>query len=158
MATVTSVNASPTGGVPKPPVDQAAIHTNGVTGDRQNHTKFHGGPMRAVCLYSQDHIDALRDEGHPISPGTIGENVTIAGLDWDALLPGVRLAIGDEVELEVTTYAVPCHQIAESFIRADSSRVSQKLYPGWARVYTKVLREGTVRTGDDVRILHTASV
>lgn len=152
MPTVTSVNASPTGGVPKPPVLFARVHAEGVEGDKQNNLKFHGGPMRAVCLYSQDRIDALNDEGHPITPGSIGENVTIAGLDWDTIVPGVRLAVG-EVELEMTEYTVPCNKIAESFLRADILRVSQKASPGWSRVYTKVLKEGVVRVGDAVRVL-----
>ena len=152
-AIVTSVNASPTGGVPKPPVLFAYVHVGGVDGDKQNNLKYHGGPMRAVCLYSQDRIDALNDEGHPITPGSIGENVTIRGLDWDAMIPGVRVAIGDVVRLEVTQYTVPCSKIADSFLRADILRVGQPSNPGWSRLYTKVLAEGVVRVGDAVRIL-----
>lgn len=152
-AVVTSVNASPTGGVPKPPVLFARLHATGVDGDRQNNLKYHGGPMRAVCLYSQDRIDALNDEGHPITPGSIGENVTIRGLDWDMIVPGVRLAIGDVIRLEVTEYTVPCNKIADSFVRADILRVGQKANPGWSRVYTKVLAEGVVSVGDAVRVL-----
>ena len=153
MPVVTSVNASPTGGVPKPPVLFAYIRVGGVDGDKQNNLKYHGGPMRAVCLYSQDRIDALNDEGHPITPGSIGENVTIRGLDWDTVVPGVRLAIGDAVRLEVTEYTVPCSKIAGSFIRADILRVGQPANPGWSRVYTKVLAEGVVRVGDAVRLI-----
>ena len=33
---------------------------------------------------------ALQAEGHPISPGSTGENVTIAGLDWASLRAGTR--------------------------------------------------------------------
>lgn len=152
-ARVTSVNASPTGGVPKPPVGRTAVHVGGVTGDKQNNLKFHGGPMRAVCLYSQERIDALRDEGHPISPGTIGENVTLAGIDWNNVVPGVRFQIGNEVELEVTQYTVPCKKIGGSFVRNDFLRVGQKTYPGWSRVYTKVLKEGVIAVGDAVKLI-----
>ena len=31
-------------------------------------------------------------------------------------------------------------------------RVAQKVHPGWSRLYARVLREGTVRTGDAVRL------
>ena len=154
MATVHSINVSPTGGVPKRPVMFARIHAGGVDGDKQNNLKYHGGPMRAVCLYSLDRIHALNDEGHPITPGSIGENVTISGLDWDVMVPGVRLTIG-EVELEMTQYTVPCSKIADSFFRADILRVSQPANPGWSRVYTKVLKEGTIHVGDAVT-LHPA--
>ena len=157
IATVHSVNASPTGGVPKSPVLFARIHTAGVEGDMQNNLKYHGGPMRAVCLYSLERIAALRDEGHPITPGSIGENVTISGLDWDSVVPGVRLTIGDDIELEVTQYTIPCAKIGPSFIRNDSLRVGQDANPGWSRVYTKVLREGVVRVGDAVTLVATAA-
>lgn len=151
MPAVVSINVSPTGGVPKLPVMFARIHSQGVDGDKQNNLKYHGGPMRAVCLYSLERINALRAEGHPITPGSIGENVTISGLDWDTIVPGVRLTIG-EVELEVTQYTVPCAKIANSFMHADSLRVGQKVNPGWSRVYTKVLREGTIHVGDAVSL------
>jgi MOSC domain-containing protein YiiM len=28
------------------------------------------------------------------------------------------------------------------------ARISQKRHPGWSRVYTRVVREGTIRAGD----------
>jgi MOSC domain-containing protein YiiM len=71
------------GGVPKHPVLEAVIATSGVVGDRQENLKFHGGPDRALCLYSQELIEQLQDEGHAIEAGSSGENLTIAGLDWE---------------------------------------------------------------------------
>ncbi|MBI5672635.1 MAG: methyltransferase domain-containing protein [Nitrospirae bacterium] len=92
------------GGVPKLPVLEATVSDKGVDGDRQRNLKFHGGPDRAVCLYSLELIMRLQDEGHPIDPGSSGENLTVSGLDWDQVRPGVRLTIGPEVQLEVTSY------------------------------------------------------
>ena len=82
------------GGVPKLPVGHARVRTGGMDGDRQANRKYHGGPDRALCLYSQDRLDALSAEGHPVGRGALGENVTIAGLSWDLVQPGARLRIG----------------------------------------------------------------
>ena len=71
------------GGVPKHPVLEAVISKTGVEGDRQQNLKFHGGPDRAVCLYSQELIERLQDEGHSIEAGFSGENLTLAGLEWE---------------------------------------------------------------------------
>src|SRR4051812_12810030 len=70
------------GGVPKLAVEEAVVTTNGLAGDRQRDRRFHGGPNRALCLYSDDLIEQLALEGHPIVRGSAGENVTIRGLDW----------------------------------------------------------------------------
>jgi MOSC domain-containing protein YiiM len=144
------ININPEGGVPKYPVEQTTLETGGVAGDKQRHRKIHGGPMRAVCLFSLERIEALQAEGHPIVPGTAGENLTIAGLDWESLSVGDRLLIGELVEIELTSYTAPCENIAESFAGGTFTRISQKLHPGWSRFYAKVLSEGEVHMGDRV--------
>jgi MOSC domain-containing protein YiiM len=140
------------GGVPKRPVFEARISVKGVEGDRQQNLAVHGGPDRAVCLYSLEILERLQDEGHPIDAGLSGENLTCAGLDWAAVKPGVQLSIGPEVLLEVTSYTSPCQKNAHWFRDDDFKRISQKQNPGWSRVYAKVLREGVVRPGDAVTI------
>lgn len=142
------------GGVPKLPVEAATVHANGMEGDRQRNLRFHGGPDRALCLYSQERIDALAAEGHPIVPGAVGENVTIAGIPWERVRPGARLALG-EVEAEVTAYTTPCRTIVAAFHDERSTRIAQTQYPGWSRVYVRILREGSLHVGDRVA-LHAA--
>ncbi len=150
MPTIHSINVNPAGGVPKRAVRDAIIHVDRVVGDKQRNLKYHGGPLRAVCLYSLERIEALQAEGHPITPGSTGENLTIQGLDWNIVTPGTKLAIGDGVLLEVTTYTAPCKNIAGSFTLKNFMRSSQDRHPGWSRVYAKVLRPGTVKVGDSV--------
>lgn len=141
------------GGVPKLPVDEAEVTPTGLVGDRQAHTKIHGGPERAVCLFSLELIEELRREGHPITPGSVGENITIRGLDWAKLEPGSRLALGDEVVLEITSYTNPCNSIGDSFIKGNFRRIAQKKHPGYSRLYARVLSTGRLRTGQEVRVL-----
>jgi MOSC domain-containing protein YiiM len=150
--TVFRINCS-NGGVPKLPVERAYLTAEGLLGDRQKHTDVHGGPERALCIYSAEIIERLRAEGHPIAPGTAGENVTLAGFDWSAMLPGTRLRLGGEVEVEITRYTAPCKNIAGSFFDGRFTRISQKVHPGWSRVYARVLREGWLVTGQTVELV-----
>ena len=143
-----SINVSD-GGVPKLPRPWAQVRVDGVEGDRQEDRRYHGGPDRAVSLFSLDLIEALQGEGHPIVPGSIGENLTLHGIEWTDVRPDARIEIGD-VLLEVTRAASPCHTIAASFHDGVFTRVSQKVHPGWSRFYARVLREGLVSTGDRV--------
>jgi len=138
------------GGVPKRAVPQARVTKEGVEGDRQRNLKVHGGPDRAVCIYSLEVIEALREEGHSIAPGSAGENFTLAGLDWTRVTPGTKLRIGDAVRLEIMSYTAPCDHNACWFKDEDFSRMSQKKHPGWSRVYARVLSEGVVKQGDPV--------
>lgn len=147
---VASINVSD-GGVPKRPVPEAAVSRAGVAGDRQRDLRYHGGPDRAVSLLGAEVIEALAAEGHPIAAGTTGENLTIAGLRWSDVRPGVALQVG-AVRLLVTSYAAPCRTIAASFAGRTFGRVSQKTHPGWSRVYARVLEPGLVRVGDPVRL------
>lgn len=139
------------GGVPKLPIPQARLSSDGVEGDRQNDRRHHGGPDRAVCIYSLELIEELRREGHPIVPGSAGENLTVSGLEWDSIAPGVQLTVGGAV-LEVVSFTVPCKTIRASFADGRFERISQKTNPGWSRVYARVLFAGEARTGDAVEI------
>ncbi len=149
---ITQINVS-AGGVPKHAVPAARVTTLGLEGDVQLNRRLHGGPERALCLFALERIRALQAEGHPITPGSIGENLTLEGVDWGAVTPGARLQLGADIILEVTAYTAPCTNITGSFRDRDSARVSQKRHPGDSRVYARVLREGTLASGDLARIL-----
>jgi MOSC domain-containing protein YiiM len=147
---VESINRS-SGGVPKAPVLEARITFGGLEGDRQSHPGPHGGPERAVCLYSRERIEALRGEGHPIEVGLTGENLTLSGVDWGRIVPGTQIEVGEAL-LEITRFASPCGNIAAAFHDGDVSRISEDLNPGWSRVCARVLHEGLVPTGDPVLV------
>jgi MOSC domain-containing protein YiiM len=150
-ATVAFINVS-NGGVPKVARASAYIDAAGVEGDRQRNLEVHGGPDRAVCLYSLSLIHALQAEGHPIAPGTIGENLTLDGLDWSCMAPGVRLEAGEAL-LELTGFTAPCKHIRRSFRDERFVRVSQKVHPGWSRLYARVLQPGLVVVGAAARLV-----
>ncbi len=142
-----SINLS-RGGVPKLPVQSAEVTTRGVAGDAQRDLRLHGGPDRALCLWSLEVILALQREGHPVHIGSTGENFTLSGLPWQELVPGSRLAVGEQVRLEITDYATPCRTIWHSFRLRRYGRISHKKHPGESRLYARVLQPGWVRVGD----------
>ena len=153
---IVQINVSP-GGVPKLPVPEARVRALGLDGDGHRDEEHHGGPERAVCLFSLEQIEALRTEGHEVAPGALGENVTISGLDWEHVVPAARLRLGPDVLIEVTRYTTPCFNIGFAFVGREFSRVSQRRHPGWSRVYARVLQEGTIRAGDEVELVGAAA-
>lgn len=146
---VFQLNISP-GGVPKLPIRQAVLNSLGLVGDDHRSKKVHGGPERALCLYSLERLQALQAEGHPIFAGAMGENLTLSGLDWDQIAPGLQMQIGKDVVVEITRYATPCANLTDCFVGGRIERVLQEKHPGWSRLYAKVLQEGEIWVGDPV--------
>jgi MOSC domain-containing protein YiiM len=156
MGHIHQINIS-NGGVPKLPVLSAVTTELGIEGDSHNDKIHHGGPERALCLYSLEQIEELQNEGHPIFPGAIGENITTSGIDLHSVHPGVQLQLGNEVLIEVTSYTAPCRIIDAAFASGAYERVSQKLHPGWSRLYARVIRSGIIRVTDSIIVHHHIS-
>ncbi len=146
--TVAQLNVSG-GGVPKKPIEVAEVVDRGLIGDRQASRQHHGKPLQALCLWSADVIDALRAEGHPIDPGSAGENVTVSGIDWASIRPGTQLLVGN-VLAEISAWATPCKKNAQWFADRDFNRIQHERHPGWSRAYAWVREPGTIRPGDPV--------
>lgn len=138
------------GGVPKSAVLAADVGRRGLLGDRQGNRRHHGRPFQALCLWSADVIDALVAEGHPIHPGAAGENITVQGIDWATLRPGVRLLIG-QVSCEISAWATPCRK-NDQWFTGRSDRIDHALHPGWSRAYAWVLEPGTITANDPVLV------
>src|SRR5262245_2234614 len=107
QATIVSVNISP-GGIPKLPVAVGEVTPVGLAGDGHNHEK-HRSPLQAISLFDIEDLDDLRREGFAVGPGATGENLTVRGLQCDALQPGDRLRFAGGVVLEVTKKRKPCY-------------------------------------------------
>jgi len=154
---VVQINVSP-GGVPKRPVPLARVTRRGIEGDGHRDTEHHGGPDRALCLFSLEQIEALQAEGHPVEPGALGENLTLAGLDWARVQPDDFFRLGEEVLVQITRFTSPCIKIRAAFLDGAYSRVSEKRHPGWSRVYARVLVPGDIAAGDPVERLSAEQV
>lgn len=148
---VAQINTS-AGGVPKLPVDEVDVASDGVAGDHQADRKHHGRPFQAVCLWSTDALADLTAAGHHVFAGSVGENFTIEGLEWTTLRPGARLRVGSSL-LEVSYPAVPCQKQAQWFTDGDFTRLAYENNPQWTRWYAWVREPGSVATGDEVLIV-----
>ncbi len=146
------LNASQ-GGVPKKAVANAYIGWKGVEGDRQATRKHHGRPFQALCLWSAEVMETLRSEGHHVVPGSAGENITVSGISWNDVRPGTRMRIGD-VLCDISSYAVPCKQLAELFVNRDFNRIHHdrdlENKTASCRVYATVVERGNVSPGDPI--------
>lgn len=134
------------GGVPKRPVPSVTVGWRGVDGDVQRSRMHHGRPWQALCLWSTEVIDAFRADGHPLAPGLAGENITVTGLDWASVRPGVRLQVG-EVLCDVMAFAEPCKQNSAWFTGGDVRLMHESVGPV-SRVYAMVVKTGRISVGD----------
>lgn len=140
------------GGVPKRPVEEAWVTRLGLEGDAQAERTVHGGPHKAVSLFAIEAIERMQSEGHPIEPGSAGENLTTTGIEWSLLPVGTRARVGDSLQIELASPAMPCAKQRRNFIDGRFSRLSIDLHPADSRMYARVLNEGPVRAGDPIEL------
>jgi MOSC domain-containing protein YiiM/GNAT superfamily N-acetyltransferase len=148
---VLQVNISP-GGVPKLPVDRAWVSTLGLEGDKHREFTVHGGPHQAVCLFGIEAIERIQSEGHPIEPGSAGENLTTTGVEWSLVPIGSRVRIGADLEMEISSPTNPCSTQRRNFSDGRFSRISIDHHPSDSRMYARVLRDGAVKPGDLITV------
>ncbi len=129
--------------MPKLPVLFARVSVDGVAGDWQKNRKYHGGPNRAVCLYSIELYDEFRREGIDLQPGSVGENFTTRGIDLRSLKVGDYLRVGGCV-IELTDTRVPCRNLNQ-WAPDLFDRIHGR--SGWL---AKVVTEGDVKPGDTI--------
>ncbi len=144
------------GGVPNLPVQRAWVGRMGLEGDRHREDTVHGGPHRAVCLFGLEVIRRLQAEGHPLGPGSVGENLTTEGIEWSTLPVGTRAQVGDQLVLELSSPATPCNTQKPNFLDGRFARMSIRTHPTDSRMYARVLAEGEVRPGDTITLLPPA--
>jgi MOSC domain-containing protein YiiM len=100
-------------------------------------------------LFSSEVVNRLHNEGHPIYPGSVGENILVQGIPWDVISIGTQFHF-NQVILEITSDAPPCRTIKDSFLNEEFKCISAKIYPHSTRWYAKVIQSGEVVTGENV--------
>jgi MOSC domain-containing protein YiiM len=138
------------GGMPKLPIPSAMVTRDGVAGDWQHNRKYHGGPNRAICLFSVELYDWLAEQGVVLAHGSVGENFTTGGLNLQALKVGDRLRVG-ACSIEITDVRVPCSNLKQCHPELP------KLIDGRSGWVGKVVTEGLVRQGDPVEVMPSAA-
>ncbi len=74
-------------------------------------------------------ITELNAEGHELSAGVAGENITVCGIDWRKLHAGMIVEIGD-MRCQLSAPADPCAKIRRWFSDNDSGHIDHFLHPG----------------------------
>lgn len=115
--------------------------------------------LRQVHLLHRELLDDLAEQGSPVEPGQLGENITTEGLDLLGLPAGAMLSIGPDVVVGVTGLRNPCGQI-EAFRTGLLDSVRRRHDDGGverlAGVMAVVIRGGIVRRGDPILVSEPA--
>ena len=143
MAKVVSVNISERKGTLKQPVPQIELKLrHGIVG------AAHAGDWhRQISLLAEESVDTMRALSPiPLDAGVFAENINTVGVDLKGLPIGTHLRIG-ETEVEVTQIGKECHSDC-----AIKKAVGKCVMPTEG-IFAVVVKEGTVRAGDEIEIL-----
>ncbi|MEL7414880.1 MAG: MOSC domain-containing protein [Pseudomonadota bacterium] len=67
--------------------------------------------LRQVHLFELERLRSLADQGFPVSPGKVGENITTEGLDLTDLPLGTLLRFRSGALIAITGLRNPCAQL-----------------------------------------------
>lgn len=137
-----------TTGIYKQPVSERVYAgIEGLEGDTQVDRKNHGGPDKAIYVYTLENYryweNYLGSDPYPY--GQFGENLTVTGLLDEQVFIGDIWQIGNVVT-QVTQPRVPCFKLG---LRMENAGfVEDFLMSGRVGFYLRVLETGYVQNGD----------
>jgi MOSC domain-containing protein YiiM/ferredoxin-NADP reductase len=136
-----------TGIFKKPVQGRVKVSTLNIEGDGQADLKGHGGPFRAVYVYSFDNYAYWERELErtDFSWGQFGENLTVEGMGDEEVHVGDTFRIGTAL-FQVTQPRIPCYKLAIKM--GVEGFYSQILKSGRLGFYFRVLEEGDIGPGD----------
>ncbi|SSC70614.1 unnamed protein product [Ciceribacter sp. T2.26MG-112.2] len=124
------------------------VDAHGIVGDAICNGELHGGEEQAVYIEGAETLAWWAGElGHPLEPGTFGENLVIEGIDNRDIAVGDRFIVGDVV-LEVTSTRIPCATFAAKM--NDPKFPKRYMKAGRAGAYARVLSGGILKAGQTV--------
>lgn len=142
-------------GLPKLPVESVMVTYRGLEGDFNNYRyeERHDDPDMALLVMPLETIKQLNEEGWPIQPGDIGENITTLGIPYSSFVSGKRYGLG-EAEIQISRRCDPCSNLylLPYVGQANGPRFLKTMLDrrGW---YARVLQEGAIRKGDSIHEL-----
>ena len=143
MSRIIAVCKSKKKGTRKENMNEGYIHQDhGLDGDAHADCQSH----RQVSLMAIESINKMRNLGLDVGPGDFAENLTTEGIDLVSLPVGTELSVGKEVNLEVTQIGKECHTKCAIY-----RQLGQCIMPEEG-VFTKVIRGGVVKAGDEIRV------
>lgn len=143
-------------GIDKRPADGPVLLGRlGVAGDTICDTRNHGGPDQAVYAYASEDTEWWQQQlagelSFELGPGSLGENLTLRGVDVTNAVIGERWRVGGAI-LQVSVPRIPCSTFA-GFWNVDRL-VKRFTQSGRVGAYLRVLTEGEVAAGDELVVL-----
>lgn len=142
MAKVLAICISDVRGIQKRPVESAELRVDhGIVGDA------HAGSWhRQISLLGAESVERMQARvDMKLTPGAFAENILVEGMRVYELPVGTRLTIGTAL-CEVTQIGKECHHDCAIRKAAGDCVMPRE------GIFVKVLRSGTVRTGDEVAL------
>jgi MOSC domain-containing protein YiiM len=135
-------------GIYKFPVEHPIfLGTEDVENDHVMDRKYHGGVDKACYLYSANHYKYWKNFYPELDMpwGMFGENLSVEGLQENKINIGDTFEIGEAV-VQATQPRQPCYKLGIRF--HDPKMVKQFVNSGFPGVYVRVLKNGTVKSGN----------
>jgi len=135
-----------------------AVGLLGLAGDEQADPTVHGGVSKAVYAYPAMHYafwQTVRAQARVagwddvLPPGSLGENLTIDGLDEDRLWIGDRL-VAPHCVLAVSEPRFPCTKFDAAMGFAHASQLMSQ--SGYCGSYLGVIEPGRIEAGEVLRL------
>ncbi|MVU79234.1 MOSC domain-containing protein [Nocardia sp. ET3-3] len=136
----------------RPVPHRVRVKALGLDGDHVCDTKNHGGVHQAVYAYAEEDAARWAEElGRELAPGWFGENLRVSGLPVSDAVIGEHWTIGDTL-LEVSAPRVPCATF--QWRTGEPQWVKRFTAQANTGAYLRVLTEGAIGIGDQVRVVH----
>ena len=143
MAKILTVCRSEKKGTRKEAITEGVLREDyGLVGDAHADCCTH----RQVSLLAVESINKMRGLGFDVGPGDFAENLTTEGIELVSLPVGTHIRIGEEIVLEITQIGKECHTGCAIF-----RQIGKCIMPKEG-VFAKVIRGGSVRGGNQIRI------
>lgn len=143
MAKVKAVCISEKKGEQKHPVEEALLKVDhGIVGDAHA-----GNWHRQVSLLATESVEKVQKAlDFPLKSGDFAENILTEGIELFTLPIGTKLQIGEALG-EVTQIGKECHQGCAIRELAGDCVMPRE------GIFVKVLKEGTVKAGDEIKVI-----
>ncbi len=142
-------------GLPKYSVKHSYATAQGLDGDYNifRQTKKKGDKDMALLVYPIETIQELNQEGWPVQPGDVGENLTVKGLAHDTFTVGQQYKAGDST-IEISLECDPCTNlglltyIGQKHITTFINTILHRR--GW---YARLVKAGEIKPGDSFQLI-----
>ena len=137
---IIAISVSDKKGVRKTNVGSALLKEDfGIEGDAHA-----GTPKRQVSLLAIESVEKMRAKGLKVNPGDFAENITTEGIDLLGLKIGERLSLGSGAILEISQIGKECHTRCNIYYQAGDCVMPKE------GIFARVIKGGTVKTGDEI--------